>query len=68
MSAGRGQLMPPGKADSTVRIVDDAGQADMTVAVVGDQVVALTGAQPGQVLVVQADGRLGLSDVDGGTP
>jgi ABC-type cobalt transport system substrate-binding protein len=50
--------MPSGKADYKVEIVDSSGQADMTVAVVGDQVVDLTGATDGQVLTVQGDGTV----------
>ncbi len=50
--------MPSGKADWTVEIVDAAGNADHTVAVVGDQVVDLTGAAPGDVLTVQPGGTV----------
>ncbi len=42
-------------ADYKVEIVDSSGEADMSVSVVGDQVVDLSGASPGDVLVVQDD-------------
>jgi hypothetical protein len=48
----------PGDADYKVEIVDANGDPDMTVAVVGDQVVDLTGATDGQVLTVQPDGSV----------
>lgn len=49
------------RPDSTVRIVGPDGDPDMTVAVVGDQVVDLSGATPGDVLIVQDDGTLALA-------
>lgn len=52
--------------DSTVRIVNDAGEADMTIAVVGDQVVNLEGATPGYVLTVQNDGTVAPEASAGG--
>lgn len=45
-------------ADYKVEIVDSSGEADMTVAVIGDQVVDLTGATDGQVLTIQSDGTV----------
>ncbi len=54
------------RADHTVEIVGDPDQADYKVQVVGDQVVDLTGAQPGDVLVVQADGTLAPAAPSGG--
>lgn len=43
-------------SDWKVEIVDSTGEADYTVAVVGDQVVDLTGASDGDILAVQSDG------------
>lgn len=45
-------------SDYKVEIVDASGEADMSVSIVGDQVVDLDGATTGQVLVVQADGTV----------
>lgn len=45
-------------ADYKVEIVDSSGEADMSVTVIGDQVVDLTGATDGQVLTVQNDGTV----------
>lgn len=45
-------------SDYKVEIVTDSGQADMSVTVIGDQVVDLSSAQPGQTLVVQPDGTV----------
>lgn len=59
--------MGTGAADYTVRLVDDNGDADMSVAVVGDQVVDLTGATPGEVLTIQADGTVAPAP-GGGVP
>lgn len=48
--------MPDSRPDTTVAIVDMNGDPDMTVAVIGDQVVSLVGSSPGDVLTVQAGG------------
>lgn len=57
------------KADYTVRIVDASGAPDMSVAVVGDQVVDLSGANDGDLLVVQPDGTVAPEPVvDGAIP
>lgn len=48
----------PGSSDYKVEIVDSSGDADMTVSVIGDQVVDLTGATDGEVLTVQGDGTV----------
>lgn len=45
-------------ADYKVEIVDSSGEADMSVTVIGDQVVDLTGATPGDVLTIQGDGTV----------
>ena len=49
-------------SDYKVELVDSSGEADMSVSVVGDQVVDLSGASEGQVLAVQADGTVAPSD------
>lgn len=56
--------MGTGRADYTVRLVDEQGEADLSVAVVGDQVVDLTGATTGEVLTVQSDGTVAPQAVD----
>lgn len=43
-------------ADWKVELVDDQGEADYSVTVVGQQVIDMTGAAPGDVLTVQPDG------------
>lgn len=48
----------PAQPDYTVTLVDESGEPDMSVAVVGDQVVNLDGATAGQVLTVQGDGSV----------
>src|SRR5688572_29681992 len=53
-------------ADYKVEIVTASGEADMSVAVIGDQVVDLTGATDGQVLTVQNDGT--VAPENPGTP
>lgn len=46
------------RADYRVQLVDENGKADWNFAIVGDQVVDLTDADPGDVLVVQPDGTV----------
>lgn len=48
-------------SDYKVEIVDSSGEADMSVSIVGDQVVDLDSALPGQILVVQEDGTIGFA-------
>lgn len=60
--------MASGTPDYTVRIVGDDGEADLTVAVIGDQVVDLTGASDGDVLTVQADGSVAPEAPTGDAP
>ena len=45
-------------SDYKAELVDSSGEADMSVSVVGDQVVDLSGASEGQVLAVQSDGTV----------
>lgn len=45
-------------SDYKVRIVNVSGEADMSVTVIGDQVVDLTEADVGDVLTVQEDGTV----------
>lgn len=45
-------------SDFKVQIVNLSGEADMSVTVIGDQVVDLVGASPGDVLTVQEDGTV----------
>ncbi len=49
--------MPPSAADYKVQLVDAGGSPDWTVSIVGDQVVTISGASPGDVLVVAPDGQ-----------
>lgn len=55
----------PAQPDYTVEIVGPDGEPDMSVAVVGDQVVDLSDAQPGDVLVINDAGDLVVADVVG---
>lgn len=48
----------PSAADYKVELVNADGSPDMTVTVIGDQVVSLVGASPGDVLTVQPDGTV----------
>ncbi len=50
------------RPDTVVALVTKTGGPDMRVAVIGDQVVDLTGATDGQVLTVQPDGTVAAED------
>ncbi len=52
----------PTAADFKVELVDADGAPNMKVAVVGDQVVDIDGATPGQVLTIQNDGTVAPED------
>lgn len=49
-------------ADWKVQIVDSSGDADYSVSVVGDQVVDLSGAAPGDALVIDGNGLVVPAD------
>lgn len=48
--------MASGKADYTVEVVGDSGQADMTVAIIDDQVIDVGGAANGDFIVSTGSG------------